>query len=78
MFQFDKAADLLDRLVKVRPSEPEAWRLLGETSLLAQQSNRAVAAYEKAVALQDGDLQVTTVGGCGGGVERGVTCCDVL
>jgi hypothetical protein len=62
MFQFDKAADLLDLLVKLKPQEGEAWRLLGETSLLAQQSARSVAAYEQAVALKDGDLQVTTVG----------------
>jgi cytochrome c-type biogenesis protein CcmH/NrfG len=68
MFQFDKAADLLDKLVKIRPQEAEAWRLLGETSLLAQQSARSVAAYESAVAIKDGDLQFTTVGA---GVVRG-------
>ncbi|MBZ5782370.1 hypothetical protein, partial [Klebsiella aerogenes] len=62
LFDFEKAADLLDRLVKLKPQEVEAWRLLGETTLLAKQSSRAVAAYEQAVALRDGDLQVTTVG----------------
>lgn len=37
----------------------EAWRLLGETTLLSQQASRSVTAYEKAVALSTDDLQVS-------------------
>ena len=44
-----------------KPDDAEAWRLLGETSLLSTRSSRAVEAYEKAVALRTGNLQV----GCG-------------
>lgn len=71
LFEFEKAADLLERLTKREPSNLEAWRLLGETSLLSQQSKRAVQAYEKVVELRtagtasssgsgpvSGDLQV--------------------
>ena len=60
LFEFEKAADLLDKLVAVRPRDSEAWRLLGETTLLSQQAPRSVAAYEKAVALATDDLQVIT------------------
>eukprot|EP00798_Chlamydomonas_sp_ICE-L_P021866 gene21866-28898_t len=45
--QFETASDLLNQLVQYRPQDAEAWRLLGETSLLSQRSPRAVEAYEK-------------------------------
>jgi hypothetical protein len=35
-------------------------QLLGETTLLAEQSQRSVKAYEQAVALRDNDLQIST------------------
>ena len=60
LLEYEKAADLLDKLVAARPKDAEAWRLLGETTLLSQQSQRAVAAYEKAAALSSDDIQVLT------------------
>ncbi len=42
LFEFEKAAGLLDKLVAARPKDSEAWRLLGETALLSQQPARAV------------------------------------
>lgn len=60
LFEFEKAAGLLDQLVAARPNSAEAWRLLGETTLLSQQPARSVAAYEKAAALSSDDLQVLT------------------
>ena len=60
LFEFEKAAGLLDQLVAARPNSSEAWRLLGETTLLSQQPARSVAAYEKAAALSSDDLQVLT------------------
>ncbi len=35
-------------------------QLLGETSLLAEQAQRSVKAYEKATSLRDNDLQIAT------------------
>ena len=58
LFEFEKAADLLDKLVAARPKDAEAWRLLGETTLLSQQAPRSVVAYERAAALSNDDLQV--------------------
>ncbi len=58
LFEFPRAADILNSLVDSRPNDVEAWRLLGETSLLSQQSARSVEAYEKAVVLRSNDLQV--------------------
>lgn len=61
MYKFDKAADLLDKLVSSHTDDFEAWRLLGETNLLSARPQRAIAAYEKAVALDANDQQVLTV-----------------
>ncbi|KAG1679666.1 hypothetical protein FOA52_006183 [Chlamydomonas sp. UWO 241] len=58
LFEFDKAARLLDRLTKQQPDNGEAWRLLGETTLLMQQAGRSMAAYEQAAALQPNDIEV--------------------
>ena len=60
LLEYEKAADLLDKLVAARPKDAEAWRLLGETTLLSQQAGRSVAAYEKAAALSPEDIQVLT------------------
>eukprot|EP00877_Chromochloris_zofingiensis_P008322 jgi/Chrzof1/3743/Cz13g07090.t1 len=60
MYKFDKAADLLDKLVSSHTDDFEAWRLLGETNLLSARPQRAIAAYEKAVALDANDQQVLT------------------
>ncbi|GAX74303.1 hypothetical protein CEUSTIGMA_g1752.t1 [Chlamydomonas eustigma] len=60
LFEFEKAAGLLDKLVAMRPRDGEAWRLLGETTLLSQQPARSTIAYEKAAALIPDDLQVLT------------------
>ncbi len=60
MFEFEKAAETLDKLVINSPNNAEVYRLLGETTLLAQQPSRSVAAYEKAAALLSSDLQVLT------------------
>jgi Flp pilus assembly protein TadD len=60
LFEFEKAAGLLDKLVAMRPKDGEAWRLLGETTLLSQQPARSTIAYEKAAALIPNDLQILT------------------
>jgi len=60
LFEFQKAADLLEKLTAARPGDVEAWRLLGESALLGQQPARAVGAYEKAAALRYDDLQIQT------------------
>ncbi|KAG2433688.1 hypothetical protein HXX76_008058 [Chlamydomonas incerta] len=52
LMQYDKAAGLLEKLTKRNPTDSEAWRLLGESSLLSQQSRKAVPAFEKAVELR--------------------------
>ncbi|KAG2438426.1 hypothetical protein HYH02_010881 [Chlamydomonas schloesseri] len=52
LLQYDKAAALLEKLTKRNPADSEAWRLLGESSLLSQQSRKAVPAFEKAVELR--------------------------
>lgn len=58
LFKFDKAADLLDKLTVAKPQEAEAWRLLGEASLLSQQSKRSVDAYQHAAELKQDNMQV--------------------
>jgi Flp pilus assembly protein TadD len=61
LFDFPKAAELLDELVKSKPNDPEAWRLLGETTLLSQEPSRSARAYERAAKLtRDSDVQVLT------------------
>lgn len=61
LFDFPKASKLLDQLVAAKPGDAEAWRLLGETTLLSQESGRSAAAYERAAELTgNGDLQVLT------------------
>ncbi|KAG2484032.1 hypothetical protein HYH03_017122 [Edaphochlamys debaryana] len=50
--QYDKSAELLERLTKRNPDATEAWRLLGESSLLSQQPRKAVPAFERAVELR--------------------------
>lgn len=55
LFELEKAANILERLVAKAPDNVEAWRLLGETALLNQQSAKSVKAYEKAVALKPFD-----------------------
>lgn len=44
-----------------RPRDAEAWRLLGESSLLNADTSKSVAAYEKAIALSPDDQQIVTV-----------------
>lgn len=51
LYEFDKAASLLERLTKIVPDSRDTWRLLGEASLLNQQPKRAVPAFERAVQL---------------------------
>eukprot|EP00955_Chlamydomonas_euryale_P025585 270047-Chlamydomonas_euryale.AAC.3 len=60
LFEFDKAAKLLDKLTARQPDSAQAWRLLGETRLLMAQPGKAAAAYEKAVALDTSDLSILT------------------
>ncbi|GLC45824.1 hypothetical protein PLESTB_001151600 [Pleodorina starrii] len=52
LMQYDKAAELLDKLSKRSPNDAEVWRLLGESSLLSQQPRKAVPAFERAVELR--------------------------
>jgi len=53
--------------------DAEALRVLGEATLLSTQPARSVAAYEKAIAIDDRDQQILTVSGGGGcvGVSGG-------
>ncbi|KAL6758335.1 hypothetical protein V8C86DRAFT_2599960, partial [Haematococcus lacustris] len=60
LLQYDKAAELLDKLVAQQPSSADAWRLLGETTLLGEQAKRAVSAFERADSLRPDDLQIAT------------------
>ncbi len=60
-YDFDKASELLEKLVAAKPGDVEAWRLLGETSLLSAKAGKAVQAYESAVGLRKEDLQIVTV-----------------
>uniref|UniRef100_A0A7S0X244 Uncharacterized protein n=1 Tax=Chlamydomonas leiostraca TaxID=1034604 RepID=A0A7S0X244_9CHLO len=60
LLKYDKAASIMEKLTQRDPKNADAWRLLGETSLLAEQSQRAVKAYEQAVALRGNDLQIAT------------------
>ncbi|EFJ43190.1 hypothetical protein VOLCADRAFT_121454 [Volvox carteri f. nagariensis] len=52
MLQYDRAAELLEKLSKRTPNDAEVWRLLGESSLLSQQPRKAVTALERAVELR--------------------------
>ncbi|PNH09574.1 hypothetical protein TSOC_003830 [Tetrabaena socialis] len=52
LLQYDKVADLYDKYTKRNPTATEAWRLLGESSLLSQQPRKAVPAFERAVELR--------------------------
>eukprot|EP00198_Chlamydomonas_reinhardtii_P013699 XP_001703036.1 predicted protein [Chlamydomonas reinhardtii] len=65
LLQYDKAAGLLEKLTKRNPADSEAWRLLGESSLLSQQSRKAVPAFERAVELRRAAVgpPVNTAGG---------------
>ena len=74
---YAKASDLLDKLVAQRPDYLEAWRLLGEATLLQAQPARAVVAYEKAIALDKNNIQVLTVRGLRGVGLRGGGSCTV-
>ncbi|KAF5829078.1 hypothetical protein DUNSADRAFT_16611 [Dunaliella salina] len=58
--QFDKASQILEKLVARVPNDADAWRLLGETNLLSERSQPAVAAYKRAVQLRDNDMQIAT------------------
>jgi Flp pilus assembly protein TadD len=60
LFQFDQAEPLLARLTAAKPTDPEAWRLLGEVRLLDKDEPGAVAAYSKAAALRPDDLKIAT------------------
>ncbi|GFR49540.1 hypothetical protein Agub_g11584 [Astrephomene gubernaculifera] len=52
LLQYDRAAELLEGLTRRTPDDAEAWRLLGESSLLSQQPRKAVPAFERAVELR--------------------------
>jgi len=58
--QFEKASQILEKLVARIPNDADAWRLLGETNLLSERSQPAVAAYKRAVQLRDNDMQIAT------------------
>ena len=61
LYDFKKSAGLLDELVKRKPDDADAWRLLGETTLLSQEPSRSAKAYERASQLtKDKDVQVLT------------------
>lgn len=61
LYEFQKSAGLLDELVKRKPNDADAWRLLGETTLLSQEPSRSTRAYETASKLtNDSDVQVLT------------------
>lgn len=61
MQDYPKASGLLDQLVAARPDYGDAWRLLGEASLLSGEAGRSVTAYEKALELAPGSQTVLTV-----------------
>jgi hypothetical protein len=46
------AIALLERLTALRPGEADAWQLLGAAHRQAKQADRALAAYQRALALQ--------------------------
>jgi cytochrome c-type biogenesis protein CcmH/NrfG len=61
MQDYPKASGLLVQLVAARPDYGDAWRLLGEASLLSGEAGRSVTAYEKALELAPGSQTVLTV-----------------
>lgn len=59
--EYSTAAGQLDKLTAAKPSDVDAWRLLGETRMAAGEGSKAVAAYRKAwSASGQGSLEVLT------------------
>lgn len=49
-------AEINDRYMRLRPNDPESWRLRGEVLLLNGDTTEGVKAIEKAISLAPGDL----------------------
>ncbi|MEW5297577.1 MAG: hypothetical protein WDW36_000779 [Sanguina aurantia] len=58
LFEFGKAAELLDKLAVQHPTDASVWRLLGETRMLTSEPSKAVRAYERGLKLQPGDATI--------------------
>lgn len=54
-FEFEKGIEYLDRLIEKEPDFEDAWVKKGDLCQLAQKYKEAVAAYDRALAINPGN-----------------------